>query len=61
MNEQIIERIVNVKMEEMEFNHIVSLLERIERDFDDYSYQYYDIEYIINALIEGRKNGETIK
>ncbi len=61
MNNEIIERIIDIKMEEMEFNHIVSLLERMEHDFDDYSYQYYDIEYIINALIEGRKNGETIK
>lgn len=61
MNEKIIERIIEVKLEEMELNHIISLLERIEKDFEDYSYQYYDIEYIINALIEGRKNGETIK
>lgn len=61
MNEKIVERIIDVKMEEMEFNHIVSLLERMEHEFEDYSYQYYDIEYIINALIEGRKNGETIK
>ena len=61
MNEKIVERIIDVKMEEMEFNHIISLLERIEKVFEDYSYQYYDIEYIINALIEGRKNSETIK
>lgn len=61
MMNKINERIVTLKFEEMELNHVISLLERLEKDFEDYSYQYYDIEYIINSIIEGRKQGETIK